>query len=936
MNTENTQQFLSPEKLKVAQELEARGKLPEDFKKPLQSSRALIEAGNRGILEEPSLISTYESYTGGKYQKPEQVVPEQDNSLFDSAVSVAKDINTGMAESFLVPDMLMDKFADYGLTRPSDRRIQSVGEGASRGLGQGLGFMAMTLNPYTAGGRLSYSGRTFLEKAAAEGVSTVEAAREGFRLASKSFGSAPVRFTGIEAGSAAVGAASGQAYREENPDDVLGAVFAELLGGMTTAVGLTVADQISGVFPVVAATKGVLRTAAKQAKKVIFQKDQTSKKRRKGIRRAKTRLASSLGGNTPEQAIAKYEQADVLEDAPLTVAERTEIPELLSLEKSIVESTEQLSQAQRRRFADINSIIRGEIDTTIVPEGQVVTPRQTRDYLAGLLNTRIETASAKMQEKIAKLGDKVSRKEANMLLKEELSSAYTAARQQEGDLWSLIPNNAFMSPASTKSTLIESLDNIKNNRALDQSDMSGYVLGKLGRYNKDGDFVPGEILKGGRIKVKELVAARSKILQEVANESAKDAPNRRKIGNLNKIQGAILDDLKAIKSDPNGNIEIARNFSYDVNERFTGGDVGKILGTRSDRTDKLDPSLTLEATLGTGTAPKRALSAERIISAISSFGRDNTAGMKYIKDFLADDFMTKAKTNGEYNQNAAENFLRTYDGVLGEFPDLKKDIEDYIQFGTEFKAANDLFSPNKSRAAVYLNANPDKEINRVLSSKEPGKTTEDILKQLRQDPEGKAEIGFRRAFVEYIDSQISKYDSLDVQDNPEISGTQLKKLFESESFKEVSDVLFTPNQKKRLEKIKNTAIRVERSKKAKPSPDGIINDRTGLFLNLVERVGFAQIGRWVASKTGGGTVQTPSAFIRVGQQLSDKGLDPSRKVVIDAMLDPDPSLFNDIMRDIKTPEDARQIVKRLDAWALETAREYGMSISSEGIEDEED
>lgn len=148
-----------------------------------------------------------------------------------------------------------------------------------------------------------------------------------------------------------------------------------------------------------------------------------------------------------------------------------------------------------------------------------------------------------------------------------------------------------------------------------------------------------------------------------------------------------------------------------------------------------------------------------------------------------------------------------------------------------------------------------------------------------------------------------------------VSGKKLRQLWNEPQIQAMARKFFpTRQQQQRIATIIRTAVRLEGGMAAKPASEGITGDVPGQLVELIGRIGGAQIGRVIAARTGGGTVQTPGIVSGKVRELLRKGVqDPARRLLIDAINDE--KLFRSLLVDASKPEGARFVTRQLNAWA---------------------
>jgi hypothetical protein len=154
--------------------------------------------------------------------------------------------------------------------------------------------------------------------------------------------------------------------------------------------------------------------------------------------------------------------------------------------------------------------------------------------------------------------------------------------------------------------------------------------------------------------------------------------------------------------------------------------------------------------------------------------------------------------------------------------------------------------------------------------------------------------------------------------------------------------IFTPDQMTRLRMVGRELSQIETLQKTHASKAEIeMKDVASTALKLFFRVGGAQVGRWFASITGGGTVQTPGImsdrFKLFAQYLTK---DRAFELVHDAVLSKDPGLLKALLSPIDKPkiantETLKILDQKMNSWLAGTGKRVMDDILREQEENRE-
>ncbi len=745
----------------------------------------------------------------------------------------------------------------------------------------------------------------------------------------------PVSFWAFESASA-VGAGAGRGVaREMFPESEGAQAFAELLGGFSPFAAIQTAKFAGrSVIPLMEKMP-VTGFAVRSVRRAINQIKPTS-----AAGRAKARAERATA--TPETSVARTAREDIIPDSGLTPAQRAADPGLLELEKSVMTANEELERVYLSRFATVNRAIRESLDEPRsltgfrVVEGENVPLHKTREYLSGLMDTRIEQAAAKVEQEMVKLGPRATREDFNRLARLELEAARDAARQQERALYLSIPPDAKV-PTEASRTVLD--DFVLTTPKAQQEDIPARALEFLSptKTNAKGKVVPNPKYIGDTTNVEELRGLQSKLREDARKARAAGDFNAARI--TDDIADGMTDDIaNAVNGEETTRaVEIAVSFSRDLNERFVRNPtVNTLLARGKTGGARVDPALTLETTVGKR-GPRAEVENKALLDAVarnttnrdailargeavpSNLG-DVQSMQAHIEGFLIDDWRRAAVVGNRVDVKASQRWLSENQDILRQYPELRKQIDGAQRSQGQLIEAERMFDPRESRAAVFLNATPDTEIRRVIDTADPAAAMTDLVRLVRTDPTGQAERGLKQAFTKYIlnESKIAEVlDDLEI-----VSGSKMTGVLERTPVLQAMRELFTPPEIRRIEQVRKTALLLDAARKTGKSAEGIIGDEPSAIISIIGGVSGAQGGRVLAGMTGGGTVQTPGILASQVRKLLRAGVqDPARRLLSDAISSGDDRLFRALFLPQDDIKNVREVHQRLHAWVLSTLAE---------------
>lgn len=428
--------------------------------------------------------------------------------------------------------------------------------------------------------------------------------------------------------------------------------------------------------------------------------------------------------------------------------------------------------------------------------------------------------------------------------------------------------------------------------------------------------------------VKEMQGLRSKLREVSRRARANNEWNKARIAD--DVSDAILDDLGLTTADESLKTAIAATRQFKV--RFEQGVVGRMLGFARSGAPTISPELALDISIGRLGA-RGAID----ISKIAITPEATAATKRYLARSFTDYATDKA---GALNVTKAQRWVKNNEAVLDQFPDLRTQLSDAT--GAQRVAENTrtlmdarklrLQDPRISTSAQFLKTDIGNEVATIFKSSNPTRMTSQLVRQARKDPTGEALEGLKGGFVDHIleKSSLGPFNELGEQT---LSGRALLG-FVNKNRGALRQVL-EPEQITRMEKIGQELAKLESAEKLKgAAPEIDLKDITSNVLRLVSRIGGAQIGRIVAGKTGGGTVQTPGIisdkFKNFATYLTK---DRAFQLIHDAIVSKDGTLLRALLLPIDKPQvglnNWRVVNQRMNVWLLGTGSRVLNDISEE-------
>lgn len=685
---------------------------------------------------------------------------------------------------------------------------------------------------------------------------------------------------GIELAGATGGAVGGKVlegseFGQRNPELARG--IGELAGGLTAAGGLGTARAISSFFGrggtlgvgkrvAEGSVRGLVPTAEERATRQVLSQEATPDIAIAGLRAAR---------ETPEGQL-------------LTPAQAAGTPGVSALSQAVEEADPSLAATFARQRIDARNTLKTQFEST----GDI---QDARNFLDANLTKRANEAN----EILKKVETSSSPAALSTAAEKRISLAYTESRTAERELWNALPESETISAPNILALHENELRNLTE--GADPGTVSAFSRGKLGSLKtvkdetgkvfRDAEGNPVLELSGGVLLNKKKQTTTPKALHQYYSAlGEKMAKLSRQGGNANRIRimremrEAILEDLDA--AGLQSQYTDAIDFSRELNQKFTSGPVGRVLG------------------LTRGEAPLSRNSLSEIVGAGGETAREGVAqalrgtpgAKKGIEDFLKTQFLASAQNpqNKKINVSAGNKFIESFGDVLDDFfPELKTTFEEAIS--TQRKVDDFLGVPqvaelsplvkDKAAASAFLGGDPGEEIGRLINNKGIERTNylSDLVKQTKEDTSGAAFRGLQNGFTR----EIIRFG--------EQSGKQgevmLKRISELEPLMKRTG-LFKQPEVNRLKRIADTLKKIDTDEAIRATPGGVISDvPSRLFANGLRIIAVRLSSKLNRALGGGrnigGSLQTANIAAGLSQDFANSLTnDQAKALLMKAVTDP--------------------------------------------------
>jgi len=649
-------------------------------------------------------------------------------------------------------------------------------------------------------------------------------------------------------------------------------------------------------------------------------------------------ITRALGTLTPsgrERQAAKLVQTDQLERGADLTAEAKKLREakgsgtagqvtgnqgFLAIENELVKSGGQISEdiAKQTQLAisEFNDAYRAAI-TSGDPELVRLAAQARQDYLVQSLDERVKTAAKRAQDLQATNMPNVDRAQINKQARDIVESALVTARKTENQLWSGVKRDLVVQADNTLSAFNDVKASLASGEDLPAPLKA--VIKDIKKDQKKKKLGKGETTTGN------LLRTRSRYL-----ELAREARAQSKFGDArmySQVADAMLKDLDPVTGDI---AKTAREFSRELNKKFTQGFVGKTLGFDRDGGITVDPTRTLDVARS-GQDQQTLLN----LQALRNAAGDQSGDMMQLQQKFLQSFASDATNyDGSVNPQKLDNFIRSNAqtiqdlGLTDTFTSteqaarLAERVADQALQGTKF-------ARTKSTTAKVLGTNNVNEfINRVLRSGDVAGGIKDVSRLAKKSGDPSVLDGLRYGVYETLLDNATTSSGM-------ISGTRLDQLLNAKTGNQTVRQTLMVNGLLNSQQMKNVDRLIAKTKEfesALANTDQFENllGKEDIFFDLLLRIGGANLGGSSAlGQAAGAPLVLAGAGVRTAKNAFEK-MPKLRVKTILAEAIKDPKLMADLLERPTTAKLKAARNKRLNAVLVQA----GIFDGSELLEEE--
>lgn len=649
-------------------------------------------------------------------------------------------------------------------------------------------------------------------------------------------------------------------------------------------------------------------------------------------------LTRALGTLTPsgrEREAAKLVQTDQLKRGANLADEAKKLREakgsgtagqvtgnqgFLAIENELVRSGGQISEDIKKQtqlaISEFNDAYRAAI-TSGDPELVRLAAQARQDYLVQSLDERVKTAAKRAQDLQSTNMPNVDRAQINKQARDIVESALVTARKTENQLWSGVKRDLVVQADNTLSAFNDVKASLASGEELPAPLKA--VIKDIKKDQKKKKLGKGETTTGN------LLRTRSRYL-----ELAREARAQSKFGDArmySQVADAMLKDLDPVTGDI---AKTAREFSRELNKKFTQGFVGKTLGFDRDGGITVDPTRTLDVARS-GQDQQTLLN----LQALRNAAGDQSGDMMQLQQRFLQSFASDATNyDGSVNPQKLDNFIRSNAqtiqdlGLTDTFTNteqaarLAERVADQALQGTKF-------ARTKSTTAKVLGTNNVNEfINRVLRSGDVAGGIKDVSRLAKKSGDPSVLDGLRYGVYETLLDNATTSSGM-------ISGTRLDQLLNAKTGNQtvrqtlMVNGLFNSQQMKNVDRLIAKTKEFESALANTEQFENLLG-KEDIFFDLLLRIGGANLGGSSAlGQAAGAPLVLAGAGVRTAKNAFEK-IPKLRVKTILAEAIKDPKLMADLLERPTTAKLKAARNKRLNAVLVQA----GIFDGSELLEEE--
>ncbi len=639
---------------------------------------------------------------------------------------------------------------------------------------------------------------------------------------------------------------------------------------------------------------------------------------------AANRLTEVIGeaGEDAAALVPQLQAPSEVLGAELTPAQKTGSTALIGLERKLARDIPDLDNRLQSRLRRTTEALNQAYAQAVQggDSGLVRTLSQERArWFSNLVEARVTAAEQRAFEETAGLRPTVGRGEAGISARQILEDAMTDARTAERALWADVPRDQ---PVAAES-LLDSYD-LATEALLAEESLPAPVEAFIRRIRPrteeiDGvlEEIPQELTSG------ELLRFRSRVLAMQRNIRSSASPDWTVHRALGELADGALDDLGSIPGTDD-----ARRFSYQLNNLFSRGQVGRLLGSGPSGGARVPPEMTLERAIGVGgtrggVASRDIERAAQLEGLPGDLTRRTTLPDQ--EQFLRNLIARSMDEHGRISARQLQKFRRENMDLIRQFPELNASLGSAAE--TQAFAFDVRRMQRQAEQAVRQRAaftrlagieDPARGVGAILSGQNPIRDYRQIARMTAAGGQD-ALAGLRQATFDHLFGQATTPQGL-------VSGRRMRELLTRKATERTPSLLDTmiqrrvisPEQQRNLMRVMDTAERVEDVLESGARIGDALGDVSALEDLLTRIVGANIGGAGAAGQISGTPLVAAQAGSQFARRLAQKIPGAKAQEIMAAAIE-DPKLMAALLSKGKAPLERRNVARQINAWLLQTA-----------------
>jgi hypothetical protein len=412
-----------------------------------------------------------------------------------------------------------------------------------------------------------------------------------------------------------------------------------------------------------------------------------------------------LTGEDPSVVARIMRQQGVIDDVPLTAAQKTGSPALGAVQQHISNIDRQFGKEAAKKAEDAYDAIRGQINL-LVGTGDptaIATATELRAaYFRNMFDEKIKMATNTAVQKAGRITKDTPevREKLSIAARESLEKVLEDSRVVEKQLWDKVPGDRPVLITNVETTFDDIMqDTLPELRG---KKMPAVVKNFIDRINKvsdesarildvDGRPIVSNPDVGGSTNIGEMRKLRSELLA-MSRAAARDPDQVGMERIYNQLAEATMDDIDtAMKAVRDPSYDEARTFTRELNDTFTRSFAGKVVA-EGKYGDRVAPEILLRKALATGKeiGALQLAELEEATRFLATKGYGDDAAHKVMIDSQERIFRLAAAdavdpATGIAKPERVAKFIKDNPTLLKRFPEIKTELQDAVKSGARLQ-----------------------------------------------------------------------------------------------------------------------------------------------------------------------------------------------------------------------------------------------------------